>query len=253
MKNFISNFSWWIGFVIGIVIVVTAAAQCSRLNEYKKPKVIHERYIPKPAIEFEKPKIKSGWKPKYTTKFNQAKWVGDGFESVLLNECGKCSKVCWVTSEDKGGPTCLGFSMRDNSDLFIEILNRSFDLCRNQGISWTDKDPFGKIKDFCYIVRKAYWDRYVEKYKNCDYKALMHLSDTAILQGHKATALIHQRAHGLKADGMWGEKSQSMCLKGLWDKRSYIAERQKYLKNLKQFDRFGEGWLKRVNRMDKRY
>ena len=195
------------------------------------------------------------FKPVYAIANNKLKWAGDGFANILRNECNKCKEVCWNTEGDPGGMTCLGFATRDNSDLFIKILNRAWLVCQDQRIYTPigGDTPFGVVKNFCYFMRLEYWKRYVEKYSKCYYSAMMHLSDTAILQGHKATAKILQRSAGLKVDGIFGPKSRTFCQDGLWDKEGFIAERLKYLKSLKGWDKFGDGWEKRVNRMAKKY
>ena len=203
----------------------------------------------------EKERVKKPFKPVFKVKNNKDKWAGDGFASVLRNECNKCKKVCWHTAGDPGGMTCLGFATRDNSDLFIEILNHAWQMCQSQPIynPIPSNAPFGIYKNFCYRMRTAYWDRYISKYRDCYYPAMMHLSDTAILQGHRATAKILQRSAGLKVDGIFGPKSKTFCQKGLWDKEGYVDERLKYLRSLKTWDRFGAGWAKRVKKMAEKY
>ena len=233
----------WFGFLF-------VAVNCTKkpVKEPVKKQVLYDKPIEKIAK-------KPHWRPELKVENNQDRWASDGFASVLRNECNKCEQVCWHTAGDPGGMTCLGFATRDNSDLFIKILNHAWQMCQSQPLYkpiGQDK-PFGIYKNFCYRMRTAYWDRYISKYKDCYYTALMHLSDTAILQGHVATAKILQRSAGLKVDGIFGPKSKTFCQKGLWDKAGFVAERLKYLQSLKGWDRFGDGWAKRVNRMAERY
>ena len=189
---------------------------------------------------------KEKWKPKRTN--NVRAYAGTGFNITTQLECNKCEKACWKTKGDKGGVTCLGFSMSANADLLALILSQQYKQCYSQGIMWDKNDPFGKKKDVCYYLRKAYWERYFRKYEKCTYSAMMHLGDTAVLQGHKATAKILQASQGLKVDGLWGPQSEGACgLKFSLDK--YVEERIRVLKTYKDFPKFGEGWIKRVNKL----
>ena len=147
----------------------------SRLDKPIVPVVVKDTPLKKIAK-------KAPLKPKQDISLNKDKWASDGFASVLRNECNKCEQVCWHTKGDPGGMTCLGFATRDNSDLFIGILNHAWKMCKEQPIynPIPSNAPFGIFKHFCYRMRTAYWDRYISKYKGCYYPAMIHLSDTAI-------------------------------------------------------------------------
>ena len=214
----------------------------------------------KHVAETEKPKKQypvSNWKPKPVGKeFNQIRWAGVGFQTVAENECNKCEQACWTVKGDRGETTCVGFSLRANPDLYVDILNTEWLSCKDKGLIMPDKNhPYGRGKDICYHFRKAYWERYVSKYKNCDWFALMHLSDTAILSGPRSAALILQRASGLFPDGLWGEKTEAQCQRQTWEKNKekFITERLTYLAGLKDSEMFLQGWRARVLRMKARF
>ncbi len=193
-------------------------------------------------------KDRKPWKPKPKKDLARA-YAGNGFDITTKLECNKCEKACWKTKQDRGGVTCLGFAMTDNSDLLAHILSRQFKNCHKQGIIFDKDDPFGKKKDVCYYLRKAYWERYFAKYKECSYPALIWLGDTAVLQGHRATAKILQRTAGIKVDGKWGPESIKACQN--LDLSKYSAERVKVLQSYRDFDKFGKGWLRRVETLKK--
>ena len=191
---------------------------------------------------------KEKWRPKRTD--NVRAYAGTGFDITIKLECNKCEKACWETKGDRGGVTCLGFAMTSNSELLAQILSRQFKQCRNQGIIFDKNDPFGKKKDVCYYLRRAYWDGYFSKYKECTYTAMIHLGDTAVLQGHKQAAKILQASQGITIDGKWGPQSKKACGEN-FNLKKYISQRIKTIKEYKDFNKFGEGWIKRIKTLEK--
>ena len=150
--------------------------------------------------------------------------------------------------------TTIGVTLRDNPELYIRVLTREWEHCRQGGIFMPDKNnPFGRVKDLCYELRKHYWEHYAQTYKNCSYNALLWLTDTAILSGPRSSALILQRASFIRPDGIWGPQTEAQCQREAWDKNKdrFIVERKQYLAGLTKLKRFYRGWVKRINRMKK--
>ena len=114
-------------------------------------------------------------------------------------------------------------------------------------------DPFGKKKDLCYFLRKHYWEHYISVFSGCTFRAMIYLSDSAILQGKKQAVKILQRSHGLAQDGIFGPNSKKACGAEDFMPLSYQQERKRVLKTYKQYPRYGKGWLKRLATLDKLY
>ena len=236
----------WAKCIIGLFFISLALVTLLYLSGYEA-----EENPAAPLITFAP---KRPFIPKENVALNQSKWAGAGFGWVLTNECGKCEKACWSVKHDRGGTTCVGIAVNRNPLFFEEVLNNAFQNCKNMGILQPvgTKAPFGIKKDFCWHLRNFYWDNYVKKFKNCTWKALINLSDTAILQGLRQAVKIHQKAHNLKIDGIFGPQSEKHCSKALWNNEAFVTQRIKTLKSYRQFDRFGAGWVKRVVDMNKK-
>ena len=186
--------------------------------------------------------------PLSTDHINQARWGAGGFAHTLRRECGDCKKLCAEAKHDKGGLTCGGFAYRDNSDLFAKIIDAEFQKCRHRGIYTPpgSKDPFGMVKDTCYYMRLAYWDRYIKYFKGCSWEAICYLGDVSILQGPRTAIKLLQRANGLKRDGVLGPKTKAVCKK--FDIELVNQTRIDVIKTYKDFQYFGNGWLYRIGK-----
>lgn len=194
---------------------------------------------------------KKPFKPKPDILLNKAKWSGFGFDLILKNECNDCKDVCWYHRGDAGGLTCIGIASSRNPAFYQEVLNSAFKNCRNKGVLVLpgEKESFGAKKDFCWHLRTYYWEHYVNPYSKCPFEAMIHLSDTAILQGPREANKIFQRSLGLKPDGVFGPKSLTACKN--FNKKAFIKERTQAIMRYKDFDRFGQGWLNRIENMSK--
>ena len=181
---------------------------------------------------------------------NKSKWGGAGFNYTLRRECGDCKKLCSYLKHDKGGETCGGFSYRDNSDLFAKIINSEFQRCRHRGIYSPpgSTDPFGMVKDTCYFMREAYWDRYIKFFEDCTWEAICMLGDISILQGPTTAIRLLQRSAGIKEDGILGEQSKRHCTKRTFDIKSLHDTRIAAIKTYKDFKYFKNGWLSRLEK-----
>ena len=194
----------------------------------------------------------SKWKPKENIKNNQAKWAGEGFQLILKNECNKCEKPCWVTKGDPGSLTCVGVALARNPQFYSKLLTQNFQQCKQAGLLLPDRShPFGKRKDFCYMLRMFYWENYAKTFKNCSWSALINLMDSSVLAGPSTTIKIFQKSQGIKADGLWGPQSETACQKGLFNKQAFLEARIAHFKRLKHCDRFCEGWIKRAKQVAK--
>ena len=224
---------------------------------YKKEQLnpIEDHPLTKEAKPVKKEYPKSTWKPKVPSKaLNQIKWAGQGFSVTTKNECNNCENACWVTKGDPGGLTCVGVSLRANPEFYTKVLNRAWQICHRKGLYMPDDaNPYGRIKDLCYDLRKYYWENYAEKYKNCTYNALIWLTDTSILSGPRSSALILQRASFIRPDGIWGPQTEAQCSAKNWEvnKKKFIIERRTYLSGLKKLKKFHNGWNKRIDNMIK--
>ena len=234
-------------FMFGLLV-----GACSAHKEEPKPikKILHAE-VKKPVHNPVQKRKK--FVPVRKIENNKSIWAGEGFKLITRLECNHCERACWYHEKDKGQTTCLGVSMRANPDFFVSLLNDAWHRCRNQGIiyDWTGKNVFGKVKDICYHFRNLYWQRYVKRYKNCNYTAMVHLADASILQGEKAAVKILQKSHGIKVDGIFGPQSLSMCQKETFDCVKYLEQREKTLRTYKDFHIFGKGWLKRLQYIKK--
>ena len=251
-----------IQFLIFFALMLAIMALVDRCVGDKAPDdpAIREKLITDPVTEAKSTFTKEVKRKPFKAKpvgvdKNKRIWAGDGFSSVLKNECGKCERVCHVDKNDVGGFTCAGVSVRYNSAMYARVLNRYFQLCHKSGIYTPpgSKDPFGGIKNLCYELRDFYWNAYVSIFKECDYNALMHLSDTAILQGPSGAVKILQRSAGIQVDGIFGKESLKHCQKGVFNVDKFSEERLKYLKTRSTWKYHGAGWTKRVKQMLKRY
>ena len=215
-----------------------------------------------PPVEKKRKKWKPGPKK---IKNNINYWAGNGFENTLLNECGGCDPVCHQPDlkADPGGFTCGGFSIRSRGDFYSQVINEAFKMCKRQGLRITlelgklEEDKydrsFGVMKNFCYYLRVAYWEHYYEKFSKCYYNAMMHLGDTAVLQGNRASIKILQRSAGIKDDGLWGPNSEKACSKANFNKKKFTEQRLKYLQSLRNWEPNARGWTIRVKKMEKKY
>lgn len=112
------------------------------------------------------------------------------------------------------------------------------------------------IKNLSYeqaqeIYLKDYWERC-----KCDFipDALsMALFDFAVNSGTKTAIKYLQKALNIKADGVIGNQTIGSCnripTRGILEK--YIQYRLEYLRSLKTWDKFGNGWGRRVNLIKK--
>ena len=207
----------------------------------------HTPPIPKP--------VRKPFVAKRDKRLNKEVWAGDGFNMVLKNECGKCLKACHYDKKDPGGFTCTGIAVRYNADMYARVLNRYFQLCKDFGVFVPpgSTDAFGMRKDLCYELRSLYWLKYFKKFKSCDYTALSHLGDTAVLQGPVVAVRILQEMAGLKIDGIFGKKSLNACQRDVFNPKKYISLRLKHLKSRSVWGIYGKGWEKRLMRMLKKY
>ena len=209
----------------------------------KKKEVIKK----KPVL---RPKPKKPFVPHYDIKLNKAKWGTAGFAHTLKRECGDCKRLCGTLKHDKGGLTCGGFSIRSNPDLFSKIINAEFQKCIKRGIYTPpgSTDAFGEVKDTCYFLRQAYWDRYIKFFKGCTWEALCILGDISILQGPRTAVKLLQRSHGIKEDGSFGPQTATVCAKGVFDIDALNNTRISAIKTYKDFQHFEKGWLSRIDK-----
>ena len=210
-----------------------------------KPPPFRKSLIPQPPV-------KRKFVPHYDIKLNKSKWGTAGFAHTLRRECGDCKRLCGTLKHDKGGLTCGGFSIRSNPDLFSKIINAEFQKCIKRGIYTPpgSNDAFGEVKDTCYFLRQAYWERYIKFFKGCTWNALCLLGDISILQGPGTATKLLQRSHGLQVDGVFGSQSVNACSKENFSIEALNNARVAAVKTYKDFKHFENGWL---SRMEKSY
>ena len=159
----------------------------------------------------------------------RTKFYGKIYPWVMKAECGTCKKICHFEKNDRGGFTCIGISIKSNSEFYSKVLNDQYVNCKtNYNSDLVCKKGHTLDRHF----REFYYEKYYKPYKSCNAKVAVVLTDSAILEGHKAAALNFQRAYRLKADGVFGSKSRKVCKKNLKISK-LIKERKRDLKSLK--------------------
>ena len=126
---------------------------------------------------------------------------------------------------DPGGETKYGISKRSYPD--VDIANLTEADARN--IYWRD-----------------YW-----KPMHCDlfsYPKALCLFDCAVNQGKRNAAKFAQRAVCVTDDGIIGPRTISAITATRDDLfvREFLREREEHYHKLKTFDRYGKGWLARL-------
>lgn len=192
---------------------------------------------------------------------HQDRFIKEGYKWIKWAECGKCKPVCHFDAHDRGGFTCIGFTLKNNMDFYkyyIDLTYGHYSIDRYSSryrflpIPVRRYDAHDK-KLPPFIFASYYWKKYAKPFKDCSFTALMHLTDTYILSGKYSAIKIHQRASGLTVDGKWGKKSLEACQKGKFKVDKYVKERIKFLKSLTQCKRYCTGWIKRVKQLTKKY
>ena len=237
------------GFSIIILLILIIPIECHVHVGKKKEPIVSDYHKAHDLNKTHKKKILIHHPPKESF-INKAKWGGAGFNYTLQRECGDCKELCSSVKHDKGGETCGGFSYRDNSDLFAKIINSEFQRCRHRGIYSPagNTDPFGLVKDTCYLMREAYWERYIRFFEDCSWEAICMLGDISILQGPTTAIKLFQRSAGIKEDGIFGDQSKRHCIKGSFDIESLHDTRLAAIKTYKDFNYFKNGWLSRLEK-----
>lgn len=137
--------------------------------------------------------------------------------------------------KDPGGPTKYGITRKSYQD----FLGRYVSLTMIRNLNQKDAIPFYK---------KKYWDV-------CGCDSLKSgvdfcVFDYAVNSGPFRSIKVLQKFLGLKEDGIFGDKTK-FAAQNIENYSSLINsicdERIDFLKSLKTWGTFGNGWLKRVN------
>lgn len=126
--------------------------------------------------------------------------------------------------KDPGGETNYGISKRSYPNLNIRDLTKS------------------QAKE---IYRKDYWNKV--RGDSLPFAVAVIAFDIAVNMGVNRAIQMLQKAANVKADGVFGPKTESalMALSSAYLAESLTTQRLQYYASLPTFGRFGGGWIRR--------
>jgi len=194
---------------------------------------------------------KPDYQPKvqHTTKETKLRWrfLQGPFKHLARWETGRqfpfrdTKPLCHNDPHDPGGFTCVGVSYTHNKRWYDQVLGYHPPTVKKLNEIFKTKFGQRKISDWYFAHYTGLF------YMNCSFKAAFYMGDSAVTSGGVRAIKLLQRSHGLTQDGIFGPRTKKACSEGGFRGKDYIeAEKARY-RSLRQFKRYGKGWLRRVD------